>query len=440
MLIFALIGLVACDDDDVKGPPPPVTSFLEFPREGPRNLLMLSIDTLRKDHVGRYGDRKLTPFLDQLMAEGVPLDDHRSCSNWTYPSAICVFGGRSNTDMAFIPALNKARRKALPDGHPQLPVWLRDAGWQTGLASSNSYIGEDWNTAQGYDRVKGGHYSPGEEMAGMGLELLDDMERSGDPWFLHIHFRDAHVPYDPPPEYLEGLDELEELPWDLTDRDDTYDVMKMWPDLSPEEQALLSAHLDVRYTGTVRYTDDIFKGLFEGLDAHGALDDTLVVVWSDHGEQFWEHDLHTHAYTMHYGENDALAFFWAKGLTPGVWSEPTTHIDLAPTILEAMGEPIPGVVTGEPVGLARDERPIHTISDARLGIMMSLQVGLTKLQYRWKYGEKEFYRRDSDPLEQDDVYDSTDPEIIGLWDELNLEIERVIPLVPEDKIPEDQGP
>ena len=184
----------------------------------------------------------------------------------------------------------------------------------------------------------------------------------------------------------------------------------------------------------------MFRAFLEGLEASGALEDTLVVVWSDHGEQFWEHGLHTHAYTMHYAENDALAFFWGKNLKPGVWSEPTTHIDLAPTILEALGQPIPGDVTGEPVGLAREDRVIHTLSDARLGIMMSIQVSDSKLQYRWKYGEKEFYRRADDPLEQVDLYDSSDPEIIALWGELDKEIERVIPLVPEDKIPEDQGP
>ena len=211
MVTPLLLVLIACNDSDTPGPPPPATSFLTFEDEGPRNLLMLSIDTLRKDHLSRYGDRNLTPFIDSLMDQGVPLDDHRSCSNWTYPSTICVFGGQTCTDMGFIPPLNKARREPLPEGHGQLPVWLRDAGWETGLASSNSYIGNEYDTAQGYDRVKGGTYHPGEEMVGMGLELLDDMERSGNPWYLHIHFRDAHVPYDPPEEYLTDLEDRPEL-------------------------------------------------------------------------------------------------------------------------------------------------------------------------------------------------------------------------------------
>ena len=434
-----LLALVACEAEVVEQPPPE-TSFLTFPDSGPRNLLMISLDTWRKDYTGRYSDLGLTPFIDEKLAEGVPLDDHRSCSNWTYPSAICALGGRTNVDMAFIPPLNKARRKPLPDGHGQLPVWLRDAGWQTALLSSNSYIGPEYNTDQGYDVSRGHSFQPAENMASMGLEAVQDFERSGEPWFVHIHMRDAHVPYDPPAEYLTGLEDLPPSKWDLTDRDDTYDVMKMWGELTPEDQELLLAHINVRYQGAVRYTDDTLRILWEHLEAAGSLDDTLVVFWTDHGEQFWEHGLHTHAYTMHYAENDAMAFFWSKQLSAGTWTEPTSHIDLAPTILEALGQPIPAEVTGVPVGLAASNRVIHTVSDARLGIMMSLQVADTKLQYRWKYGEKEFYRRNTDPWEKSNVYNGTDPEIIALWTALEAEVERVIPLVPDDKIPELLGP
>lgn len=75
-----LLTLLACDGGPAPEPPP-VTSFLSFRESGPRNLLMISIDTLRKDHLSRYGSQNLTPFLAEKMAEGVPLDDHRSCSN-----------------------------------------------------------------------------------------------------------------------------------------------------------------------------------------------------------------------------------------------------------------------------------------------------------------------------------------------------------------------
>jgi arylsulfatase A-like enzyme len=429
--------IFACNGDD-SATPPPATSFLEFPERGPRNLLMLSIDTLRKDHLSRYGHTGLTPFLAEKMAEGVPLDAHISCSNWTFPSAMCVFGGRTNTDMSIVPALAKDRRPTIPEDHGQLPVWLRDAGWQTGLVSSNSYIGTKYNTAVGYELFDGG-YQKAEDMADRGRDMLKEFNHD-DPWYLHIHFRDAHVPYTPPDEYLTGLEDLEPLAWDLSKRDPTYDVLAQFQQLTGDEQELLLAHLAVRYEGAIRYTDDALRGLWESMDREGLLDETLVVVWSDHGEQFFEHDLYTHAYSMHYAENDALGFFWSKDLSPGEWTEPTSHIDLAPTILEALGRPIPSVVTGEPVGRAPENRILHTVSDARLGIMMSLQTGGTKLQYRWSNGEKELYHRGDDPWEQTDVYESSDAEVIALWTELEAEINRVIPLVPEDKIPEDRGP
>lgn len=239
-----------------------------------------------------------------------------------------MFGGRTNTDKGIVPALASDRRPTMPDDHPQLPVWLRDAGWQRELVSSNSYIGTKYNTAAGYEQFDGG-YQPAEQMTSRGSDMLQTFDQR-EPWYLHVHTRDVHVPYTPPDEYLTDLEDLAPLDWDLSKRDPTYDVMAQFNDLPKEDQSLLLAHLEVRYQAAVRYTDDALRAWWEELDPQGLLDDTLVVIWSDHGEQFWEHSLYTHAYSMHFAENDALAFFWSKQLEAGQWTDPTSHIDLAP--------------------------------------------------------------------------------------------------------------
>ncbi len=442
-IIGAVLGAggVGCAGSRPEPPyiPPPETALLEFRERGPRNVLMLSIDTLRRDHVGRYGDLDLTPFLDEKMRQGVALDDARSCSNWTMPSALCAWGGQTGPDMGFVPALKKARRLPLPDGHEHLPTWLSDAGYQTGLWSTNSYLGDEWNTAQGFDEVHNPGFQPADQLNVDGLRMLEEFDQDGRPWFVHLHYRDCHVPYDPPSEYLAGLEELEPLDVDLTQKDETYGAAKVYPDLTDEEQALLEAHLAIRYQGTIRYTDDAIRTLWEGLEQRGTLDDTLVVVWSDHGEQFWEHGHHTHAHTMNYGENDALAFFWARDMVPRAWEDPTSHVDLAPTILEALGLDIPAEVTGLPVGAADPDRPLHTVSDARQGILQSLQVGPLKLQYNWN-GSKALYDRSVDREETEDIYDALDPEVAALWELLEPEVDRVDPLVPESKEAKDLGP
>ena len=72
-------------------------------RPKPKNLLVISLDTYRKDHMARYGDtRNLTPFLDSIAANGLALDNHQSCSNWTYPGVVCAMDGRSPLEYGFV--------------------------------------------------------------------------------------------------------------------------------------------------------------------------------------------------------------------------------------------------------------------------------------------------------------------------------------------------
>ena len=71
----------------------PAGPLIDFGGKKPKNVLMISIDTLRRDRVGRYGKNGNTPFMDRLLGEGVALDNHRSCSDWTYPSILCALTG-----------------------------------------------------------------------------------------------------------------------------------------------------------------------------------------------------------------------------------------------------------------------------------------------------------------------------------------------------------
>ena len=115
-----------------------VASCTKGPESAP-NVLLISIDTLRRDALGRYGGAE-TPFLDGLLAGGVPLDDHRSCSNWTLDAMTCVLSGRYAWDLDYAPsagtALNEGRDVGgLPEGVELLADHLRAAGFDTALAT-----------------------------------------------------------------------------------------------------------------------------------------------------------------------------------------------------------------------------------------------------------------------------------------------------------------
>ena len=138
MRSVVLFTLLACRPDPVHEPRDVVTTgstpsetFPVFERTVPANVLMISIDTLRKDHLSRYdpAQRGLTPFLDGLMETGFVLDDHLTCSNWTFPGITCTLLGRNQTEAGFMPQLEPAaQRVPWPEGQPFLADWLREGG------------------------------------------------------------------------------------------------------------------------------------------------------------------------------------------------------------------------------------------------------------------------------------------------------------------------
>ena len=441
--------LAACAPADVADPTPtvPVSDWTpvqatktdtvpQFWGQVPSNLLFISLDTFRKDKVAAHGGTGLTPFLDQLMAEGFVLDDHQQCSNWTYASTTCTLLGRTNVENGFMPKLSSVYREPVPDGTPFLAHWLKGAGFYSVLVSSNSWLSEEWNNDQGFDESE----LPGNRNATncfeVGVNRVLDAHMRGDitdRWFLHLHFKEPHPAYSPPDDYLTGLEGLEDVPWDLDSYDAHYESLYSYDLLSEEERALLEAHLQVRYDGEVAYLDDQLRDMFDVLQDYGMLHDTLVVFWTDHGEQFWEHGDQGHAYSLHGEENDGIAFFWSQNIVADTHTAPTSAIDLVPTVLGLYDQPIPAEVTGYPVGEAPPDRPRFGESEARVGPVQSVTVGGVKLQFWWD-GELNLYDRNVDPLESKDLYDPEDPRVAELWALLEPMVRRAEPLIDESTV------
>ena len=149
--IVAAACFAACAGD--AGSPPPVTDTMPaFYGEVPSNVLMISMDTFRRDYLGRFDPSGVddTPFLTRLAAEGVSLDDHTTCSNWTFAGIACTLQGRDNEEAGFTPKLT-ASTAPWPDGDTFLAGWLGMEGYQTVASSTNGWFAEEWGTTQGYD-------------------------------------------------------------------------------------------------------------------------------------------------------------------------------------------------------------------------------------------------------------------------------------------------
>jgi arylsulfatase A-like enzyme len=436
LLALAVVGCAGSDPviDLTPADGPPTGGALSFLGERPRNVVVISMDTTRRDKLALYGgDPALMPFLNSMAEQGVTLDRHVSCSNWTMPSVSCIQTGKDNLDMGFVPRLQSDARGPLPRDTETIATWLGDAGYYTVLASGNSWFSSEWNTDAGFEWSFPASTGNATKLLWHGLWplLLARVTGRAPQFYLHLHLVEPHASYNPPDDYLDGLDDLPPIDVDLTVKDDHYDVKADWPDMTPEEQALLEAHLRVRYDGELAYMDDQIEAIWTHLGELGLLRDTLVVFWTDHGEEFWEHGNQTHAYTLNTEENDALAIFWASNIEPARWQEPTGHVDVAPTILAALDLPIPEGLTGYPVGEAPPDRPLFGLAAGKIGVYQSVIQGGRKLMYGWNGSQKAFYLTDDDPDELVDLYDPEDPDVLELWELLLPEVERAQALIPE---------
>jgi arylsulfatase A-like enzyme len=436
MVLPLLVAMLACGptaEDSGAHHGPPTNTMPSFYGQVPSNLLFISIDTLRRDHLDRYGTLGITPKIDRLMSEGFSVDAHTQCSNWTYASTTCTLMGRYNLDAGFIPKLSGTLAEPVPQPTDFLATYLGRAGFHSILVSENSWMSPLWSNTQGYDYAHNVAFGFGEWVFEEGLRRLDRAQRSGqvgDHWFLHVHLMEPHAPYTPPPVYLDGLDALEPIGVDLASRDAMYSAnieRGLWPAELVENY---DAHVKTRYQGEIRWLDDQIEAMLTRADDLGVLDDTLVVVWSDHGEAFWDHGVQSHAWTLHAEENDAVLFFWAKNIVPGSWSEPTAAIDLVPTLLGLHDQPIPEQVTGLPIGSAAPDRPRFAYADARGLPEHAVMVGDMKLIYGWG-GDVQLYDRAADPTEEDNLYTPDHPDAISLWELLKPKVEQAELLSPE---------
>jgi arylsulfatase A-like enzyme len=406
----------------------PTDTVPSFYGSVPRNILMLSIDTFRKDSLSKYGGVSYMPFLDDLVTTGFTADDHLTCSNWTFAGTTCTLLGRSNVDAGFVPSLPYASRERVADGTPFLASWLGDVGYYSVLITGNSWLSPLWNNTQGYNYVHDPDY---DHAPWMGEDAFDRLERAritGDlpedsPWFAHVHLMEPHASYRPPDEYLAGLDDLEPMDIDFNDRDEHYGANADFGDWSEEKRLLYLEHLLVRYRGELSYTDDLLKTILTDAAERGLLEDTMVVIWNDHGEQFFEHGEQTHAYSLHREENDGLWVMWAENIVPGSWSGPTTAIDMTPTLLDLQGIERPPEVTGEVLGEAAEDRArfAWSVSRGQTESMISKD-GWTML-FEW-HGVAWLYDRNTDPLETRQVYPDEPEKVAELWTYLQPEIER----------------
>lgn len=326
---------------------------------GMPNILLVTVDTLRDDHLPPYGyGRDTAPLFTRFAAEGALFLNALASAPFTQPATASLLTGLH-------PHTHGVRNhpNILGENHETLAESAARAGYRTAAFSSQGLLLPRWGFGQGFalfERVG----TPNRFQVGLLGRALDraglrPVERNFDaravteralrwlgeeaetPFLLWLHYLDPHHPYEPPPEYARRFDRHGGGP--LED--------PLWPDgrrkifdlsMPPEE---VERYVD-RYDGEIRYTDDQIARVAARLEEMGLLDETIVVLTSDHGESLGEHGLyfaHTH-YLYEPSMSVPLLLRYPPAIPPGTVVEPVVRlVDLAPTLLDLAGiAPIEG--------------------------------------------------------------------------------------------------
>jgi arylsulfatase A-like enzyme len=289
-----------------------------------RGVLLVSIDTLRRDHVGAYGyARPTTPRLDALAREGLLADDAVSTSSWTLPAHVSLLtsldpGAHGGVDM----------EHGFDGRVPTLAEALRQAGFATQAVSSHLYVSAVYGLDRGFDHLDFHQDRKATDVADRAVDLLD---RHGDrPFFLFLHFYDPHWHYDPPA----ATRAMFERPY-------RGDVTGLWQDFSKRERVSPADvdHLLDLYDGEIRYADDEVGRVLDHLKARGLDRSTLVVVTSDHGEEFQEHGSWEHQKTLYEEVVRIPLVVHGPGVPARREPAQVSLLDVAPTVLAWAGLP-----------------------------------------------------------------------------------------------------
>lgn len=308
------------------------------------NLILVSIDTLRPDHLGCYGyGRATSPTIDRLASEGVRFAHAFSSTTWTLPAHLALLTGLPDLVHGTI-----SEAKKLDENRITLAEILKKNGYRTWGVFTAPFLLPRWGFGQGFDlyydaslfdkSLDGPEMLRASERGQTTPGALDKVEEllSRDlkgPFFLFLHLFDVHPDFDPPPPYDRMFDPDYSGP--LNGRD----IMNN-PAVRPDMERRDLDHLIALYDGEIRYVDEVgIKRLLAILEKRDLLEQTLLVMTSDHGEEFFEHGVFGHRQNLYDTTLRIPLILWGPRRIPSglVIEEQARMIDILPTVLDLLG-------------------------------------------------------------------------------------------------------
>jgi choline-sulfatase len=381
---LALGGLISCKQPGTTATRSPAVSLR------PLNLVVVTIDTLRPDHVRCYGDSKAeTPTIDSIAASGVLFENAVTQTPLTPPSHASIFTG-------LYPTVHHVRDTGgfiLQPSSLTLATILQRQGWNTAAFISSAVLKKTFGFNQGFSVYDDQMPRPGNSR-----DFLDDPERragdtvdravrwleaqSNKPYFLWVHLYDPHMPYQPPSPFKEK-------------------------------------YKDRPYDGEIAYADRELGRLFEVVHKKSPAEKTIVALLSDHGESLGEHGEYSHGVFL-YDATLRIAFLISgPGVPSGIRvTQQARTIDFLPTVLELMGGKASPAVQGASLVSTFTGHDAPTSLSYAETLYPKINYGWAELRAirtnHWKYvraPKPELYDLLKDPAERNNIIQSNAVEV-----------------------------
>ncbi len=416
----------------------------------PPNVIILMVDSLRLDAVSDYNEtRNTSPRLSEFGRAGARFNRAYTNSSHTKISVASLFTGLlpqahsvRKTEAPMLVEWGVLKTDKIPDELTTLAEVFDQAGYFTAGFTLNPHVRKFMGYAQGFDRFYWINYHDN-RARDVNERVLESLEgdrktsflgrlyarltgQADRPFFVYVHYMDVHNPYEPPLEYKglymgEGSEEIIHL-------SGLYGST-----LEPEDYYNTRAV----YDGQVKYWDDCFAEFLDRLEEKGYLDNTVVAVVSDHGEEFYEHKGFGHGYTVYEEQLRApLYISWPGHLKPGQVIDERVEIkDLYPTLCEFAGIDVSDLdLQAESLFDRKASAPGKIVyAETFQGFApRSVQNARFKLIYNTEYDSHELYDLETDPGEQHRLQYETseDPEVKAAFAELKRKLSLIESMKP----------
>ncbi len=331
LLPLLFLGTAGCGDTvgPAAGAPSPTPAGSK-----PYNVILISVDTLRADRLSRSGyGFETTPNIDRFAKKSVVFTNAHSQSSWTTPSHASLFTSLypSVLNLRHWPDPGKISPKAYT-----LAELLRDRGYAAAGFLEAGLVSSKFGFNQGFAPYKQGFKHIHESVPAC-LEWIDG--HLADRFFVFLHTYDVHR-YEPPEEfdgrftdrYEGGVAKGKEL----RQRIQKFKNQDFLKSLDVEDRRRIVA----LYNESLLYVDSWLGRLFDGLEARGLMKNTIVILVSDHGEEFWDHGHTGHGYTSFEEMLHVPVIIYHPDMPSGRKDDLIGLIDIPPTVAEMVGAPV----------------------------------------------------------------------------------------------------